>query len=533
MHSTTFRRLGVLAATACLVLTACGGGSDTGSGDNGKGSSAASGGPLIVGTTDKVTTIDPAGAYDLPSWTLIYNVFQNLVSIPAGGNTPEPDAAEKCDFSDPTTYTCTLKDGLKFSDGSDLTSEDVKFSMDRMVKIAEPAGPSSLLASMASVEAPDPKTVTFKLKAPDATFPYALTTGAGAIVPSDKYPADKLQPDSDSVGSGVYKVEKFDKTQQVVLKPNENYAGEHKLSNNQVIVQYYQQESALKTAIENKEVMVAYRSLSPTDVTDIQKNGESKGVKIVFGQGTEINYLVFQVNKAPFDNKAVRQAVAQLVDRDTIAQSIYNGTVDPLYSMVPAGLQSHIDAFKEQYGAPDPAKAKALLDAAGVKTPVEATLWYTPSRYGSTSADLYGELQRELNDSGLFKVDLKSAEYEQYKQQYPAGAYQAYQLGWFPDFPDADNYTSPFYSEGGGFLKNGYTNQKVIDLLAQERASTVAADREKAFEEIQKITAEDAPIVPLWQAKQVAAVRDGVEGVEKTFDPSFTFRFWLVKGTDK
>ena len=96
---------------------------------------------VILGTTDKVVSLDPAGAYDLGSQQLIGNMYQNLLSVPAGGNKPEPDAAESCDFSDPKTYVCKLKPDLKFSSGDPLTSEDVKFSLDRMLKIADPTRP--------------------------------------------------------------------------------------------------------------------------------------------------------------------------------------------------------------------------------------------------------------------------------------------------------------------------------------------------------------------------------------------------------
>ena len=119
---------------------------------------------VILGTTDKVVALDPVGAYDLGSQQLIGNIYQNLLSVPAGGNKPEPDAAESCEFSDTKTYVCKLKPDLKFSSGDPLTSEDVKFSLDRMVKIEDPTGPYTLLGSLDSVEATDPTTVTMKLK---------------------------------------------------------------------------------------------------------------------------------------------------------------------------------------------------------------------------------------------------------------------------------------------------------------------------------------------------------------------------------
>ncbi|NUU23970.1 MAG: ABC transporter substrate-binding protein, partial [Streptomycetaceae bacterium] len=140
--------VGILAATS---LAACGG-------DDKKGSSSRD--TVILGTTDKVGSLDPAAAYDLPSWTITRNTFQKLMRYPEGSTTAVPDAAEKCEFPDPKTYSCTLKPGLTFSDGSPLTGKDVKFSFDRMVKINDPNGPAPLLGSMESVDAID-TTVTF------------------------------------------------------------------------------------------------------------------------------------------------------------------------------------------------------------------------------------------------------------------------------------------------------------------------------------------------------------------------------------
>src|SRR4051794_8596943 len=256
----------------------------------------------IVGTTDPVVSLDPAGAYDLGSQQLIGNIYQNLLAVPAGGNKPEPDAAESCDWSDPKTYVCKLKSGLKFSSGDPLTSEDVKFSLDRQLKIADPSGPSSLLTSLKSVEATDPMTVTFKLKKADATWPFVLTHNVAAIVPSKIYPADKKQPDDKVVGSGPYKLVKYTPNQQAVFAANENYGGEYKAVTPNVIVTYYAEASALKLAVEQGDVDVAYRSLSPTDIEALKAESD-KGVKVVDGAGTEIRYITFNVSKKPTDEK--------------------------------------------------------------------------------------------------------------------------------------------------------------------------------------------------------------------------------------
>jgi peptide/nickel transport system substrate-binding protein len=521
-------RMAVFGCTALLAIGAAACGSSDDNGGDGSTKPAANGGnadTVIFGTTDKVVSLDPVGCYDLGCQQLIGNMYQTLLAVPAGGNKPEPDAAESCDFSDPKTYTCKLRAGLKFSSGDPLTSEDVKFSLDRMLKIEDPTGPYTLLGSLKSVEAPDPTTVTMNLKKADATFPFILTHNVAAIVPDELYPPDAKQPDNKAIGSGPYKLDKYTPNQQAVLSANENYNGPNKAQTPHFIATYFEQPSALKLAIEQGDVDIAYRNLSPTDLEALRGEAD-KGVKVVDGAGTEIRYIVFNVKKKPVNDVAVRQAIAQIVDRDAIAKNVYKDTVKPLYSTVPAAFPGAKESFKDAFGDPDPAKAKQILEDAGVSTPVTLDGWYTPTHYG-IDPDLWNELKRQLEGSGLFKVNLDSTEWDQYKEEYPKGTYYFYGLGWFPDYPDADNYLSPFMRDGGFFV-NGYSNKDVNAALDEEIATDDQEKRQEAFGTVQDAEAKDVPLIPLWEGKQVAAIRDGVEGVEKTFDAAFLFRFWLV-----
>ncbi len=526
-------RFGKLAATALgiaalsLGLSACGDDSDSG-GDGG------SGGTLLSGTTDQPVSYDPAGSYDLPSYNVIFNVYQNLMQVPPGGNKPEPEAAESCDFSDDDgkVYECTLRSGLKFSDGTDLTSEDVKASFERNAEIADPQGASSLYVNLKDIETPDDTTVIFNLKASDATWPFLLTTGGAAIVPAE-YPADKVQPSDEVVGSGRYKVVGYEPGQQTVLEANEEYAGDDPAQVDRVIIQYYDKSSTLKGAVEGGEVDIAYRSLSPTDVDDLQS---ADGVNVVEGPGAEIRYLNFNFDLMAGDDDeqklAIRQAVAQVIDRTSIAENVYNGTADPLYSMVPAALQFHTEAFADEYGEePNLDAATQVLEDAGVDTPVPLEVWWTPTHYGPASGDEYAEIKRQLDESGLFETKLESTEWNQYSEAAFTDKYPQYQLGWFPDYPDADNYTSPFYATDS-FLNLHYENEEMQTLLAEEKASTDDSVRAEAFRKIQEIGAQDAPTIPYIELSQVAIARDGVEGVSDTLDPSYIFRYWLITKSD-
>ncbi len=525
------RRLLALVSAGVLVgsLAACG--SDDGGG--GKGKSSDLGASWILGTTDKVTTLDPAGAYDLGSWTLMYNMYQTLLTIPAGENQPQGDAAESCEYEDPETFTCTLKDGLTFANGNKLTASDVKFSLERNISIADPNGAAGLLGSLmnkdggvdpSAIEAPDETTLRFNLNKPDTTFQFVLTTNAAAIVDEDVFPGDSLASNSEAVGSGPFSMEQYKDGQQAVLVANPEYDGPREAQSERVFVSYFQQPSALKLAVENGEIDVAWRSLSSTDITDLEG---SDAVEVIKGEGSEIRYFVWQLDTPVGKEKATRQAVAELIDREAIAENAYAGTVDPLYSLVPPGFAGQVDAFQEKYGENSVEKAKKILSDAGVQTPVDLTLGYTPSHYGPSAVDEANELKRQLDDSGLFNVSVENAEWTQYQNLYKEGAYDLFQLGWFPDFLDADNYLAPFLVDGG-FYANNYQSDRVNELVAAEQAATDPAEREKILVELQQIVATDVPVVPSWVGQNVAVAGPGMNGVEGTLGPAFIFRLWEV-----
>src|SRR3954471_12593640 len=534
-----------LAATAgitmtALALTACGGG-DSGGSDSGGGDS------LTIGTTDQVTTLDPAGSYDNGSFTVMNQVYPFLMNTAPGSPDVQPDIAASADFTSPTDYTVTLKPGLKFANGHDLTSSDVKFSFDRILAINDENGPASLLANLGSVDAPDPTTVVFHLKtANDQTFAQALSTNAGPIVDEEVFSPTALTPDEDIVAgkafAGPYSITNYKKNDLVSYQANADYQGllgAPKTAN--VNVKYYADASNLKLDVQQGNIDVAFRSLTATDIDDLR--GDDK-VKVVDGPGGEIRYIVFNFNTMPFGATtpeadpakalAVRQAVADMIDRKEIADQVYKGTYTPLYSFVPDGLTGATQPLKELYGdgngGPDADKAAQRLQAAGVQTPVELNLQWNPDHYGPSSGDEYALIKDQLEKNGLFKVNLQSTEYVQYVKDRTADVYPEYQLGWFPDYPDADNYLTPFFRTEN-FLGNHYSNPQVDSLITQQVGTADPAARQALIEQIQQLEAQDLSTVPYLQGSQVAVTGKDVDGAQDTLDASFKFRYGaLSKG---
>jgi peptide/nickel transport system substrate-binding protein len=166
------------------------------------------------------------------------------------------------------------------------------------------------------------------------------------------------------------------------------------------------------------------------------------------------------------------------------------------------------------------------MQRAGVQMPLAIDVWYTPTRYGAASADEYAEIKRSFERGGVFRVTLKTSEWAQYSGVLGT-QYNAFQLGWFPDYPDPENYVLSFYQKGN-FSENGYSNPRMTRLLTQEQAARTTAQRVRIIRQIQLLAAQDVPIIPYWQGNMIAPARTNVRGVPTTLDAAFIMRYWKL-----
>ncbi|BCM71613.1 MULTISPECIES: ABC transporter substrate-binding protein [Streptomyces] len=485
-------------------------------------------GPIVVGTTSAPSTLDPAGAWD-GSWELYRNIFQTLLAYPNGATTPQPDAAESCSFTDSTsrTYRCKLRAGLKFADGDPLTAEAVRYSIDRIRAIDAPGGPAGLLGSLDRVRTSGDREIVFHLNQPDATFPFVLATPAMSIVDPDDYPRGSLREDSSVHGSGPYELESYEEGDKAVLVRNDTYQGFAEPKNDAVTIRYFKDSAGMVKALKDRQIDVTYRGLAADDILALQEHDDEE-LQLVDGTGTDISYLVFNPKDPWARQPAVRKAVAQIVDRGAIAHKVYKDTVDPLYSMVPKGLTGHATGFFDDYGDPSVPKARKILSDAGITRPVPLTLWYTTDRYGSETALMFRELKRQLEDSGLFTITLKSRPWKSYVVGYQKGEYPVFGRGWFPDFPDADNFIAPFVGEHNA-LGTPYPAKEITDrLLPHARAESDRARTVKDLEAAQQIMVDDARLLPLWQGRQFVAASVDISGGEQALDPSTIMMMWML-----
>ncbi|WP_328745816.1 ABC transporter substrate-binding protein [Streptomyces sp. NBC_00285] len=514
------------------VLAACGG-TDSGSG----GSDA-----IGVGTTDRFTAtkdapapLDPAYAYDVGTWNVLRQTVQTLMIQPKGDGDPVPEAAQSCGFSDSGNerYVCTLRDGLKFSNGDAITAADVKYSIDRALALKADSGVFALLSTIDTVETKGERQVIFHLKTADATFPYKLSTPVAGIVNPDDYAKGKLRDGFDIDGSGPYTMKadvKNDELVNAVFTKNPNYKGSLKVNNDKVELRSFADADAMGTALTKGDIDLITRTMSPAQIQKL--SNESGGdVDLVEMAGLEIRYLAFNTDAPSVKSRAVRQAMAQLINRGELVSKVYGTQAQPLFSLVPATITGHVNAFFNKYGDPSLTKAKFLLTQAGITTPVKMTLHYTTDHYGSGTKEEFEDLQKQLNGSGLFEVSIKGAPWATFRPAEKKGDYDVYGMGWFPDFPDADNYLAPFLDKDN-FLGSPYDNPKIRNSLipdSRREADRIAASG--SLTEIQDIVANDVPVLPLWQGNQYVAARDDVTGTAYALNSSSTLQLWeLGKG---
>jgi len=500
---------------------------------------------IVIGTTDSVqTTIDPADAYDYFGINIIQNVGAGLVDYRPGTTSIVPALATDWSVSkDGLTWTFNLRQGVKFPDGTPFDANAMKYAMDREFKIDEPEGAFAGVGYDTIINktvVTGPYQVQFVLNTPFSAF-------LAIVAFTPMYPVNpKLAPmnaivnytantaNANPTGLGPYLLKSWVRTAgkdvEIDLTANPNYwnasSGYPKTKN--IIIKFYSDSTTLNLAMQSGAIDIAYRQLAPPDIKSYQSN---TNFKVWLGPGQFIQYLVFNEKQAPFDKVAVRQALAAAIDRSLITNTVFLGQAVPLYSMIPAGMSYHTDAFKTAYGDADMAKAQSLLQSAGYSSsnPLKFTLTYPTGHYQSTDG-IASAIKQSLEKTGMIQVSLSSEPWPNYKASTSADQLQAYIYGWYPDYVDPFDYTYPFLPpDGVGFLHTHYLSADMTQLLKTAAATTDPSTFPQTYARVQDLIAKDVPMVPLFQGTTIAVSNLKVGGI--VLDPTAIFRYYLLTET--
>lgn len=477
---------------------------------------------LIVAVSSDVQNLDPTlSSADVATQELLTNVYDWLIDYKVSGSIAEPNkfvGALAQSFSwnkNRTVVTFRLRPGLKFANGDPLDASAVKFTYDR---IFDQKGVTAALTGMAAVSGKDaitvvnPLTVRFRLtKANNLLFGNMAQFGHSILNPkvvkprqsaSDPFADNWLKSNVDGTAQGPFVLQSWQRGSQWVLARNPNYYGQ-KPKVDRVIFKIIPDASSRLALLKRGAVDIAY-DLPLKDLKALQSDPK---IKVVRYPSRFVVFLGMNSKVKPFNNVKVRQAISYAIPYQTIIQQVLQGFGRQLTSPIPYGTPTHTDKYF-QY-KPNPAKAKALLKAAGYPNGFSTTLYVASGVQEGTETAVW--VQQSLAQIGV-KVQIR---------QLPGAAFTSRLQKRNLPFFFFNNWISinndPFYHLYWLFRSDccNYTNygnasvQKQIDanlLSSNPKARAAAALR------IQKQIVSDAPWVFLYQPDFVLAMRSNVKG---------------------
>ena len=515
------RKALALLLIACLMVTmlaACG----SGGGSNSGGSETPSETP-----TDNILKV----AFDFSSFETIdvqkttYNqIFQinDCICETLYGKDPETlesypllveDFPEVSD--DGLVYTFKLKEGIKFHDGTDLTTEDVIYTFERFFA-PETLCPMTWLVDMiqgaaeymagtadtiTGLEAKDDYTFSMTLN-----FPYSPMIATLAASPLSIFSKDACEAAGDGwgitsyVGTGPYKFESFESGSKIVLKKNEEYHGGAKSVDEIDFLSMDIKTALLEFEAGTIDVCDLSTELAEDYLAD-ETYKNNVGYQDYFGVFT----MILNQSVEPFNDPKVREAFTLAIDREAIAEDYFGGSVSPAYTFLPPGISGHDDSYVIKR---DVEKAKQLLADAGYADGLTITVPI------AAESDVLTIIKEQVAEAGI-TLDIQLADAATVSDMRTNGKIPCWILQWYADYNDADEFLyGIFHSSTSTYFSTGFVNEEFDKQLAHCRSITDATEKEAAYKALDKVVSQEQICnAPLYYPGSYYMISDRVSGV--------------------
>ncbi len=460
--------------------------------------------------------LDPRVGLDASSERIASLIFSSLVRRDES-SAIIPDLAERWDIPDSTTYVFHLRRDVRFHDGRPLTARDVVYTfrsiLDRSVET--PKLGTYLLVE--EIEPVDEYTVRFSLKEPFAPFLWNLTSGAIGIVPEGADSAFAQHP----IGSGPFVFGHYRQDEEVMLHASPDYYGEKPRIE---AVRFKIVPEAIVRALELRKgtVDIALNVLPPDMVEAL---GEEPELAVINEEGTNYQYLAFNLEDPLFSDLNVRRAIAHAVDRESIIRNLLRNQARRADSVLPPGNWAYFDRV-ERYDY-DPERARALLKDAGHE---DLSFTYRTST-DETGLLVAAILQQQLKDVGI-NMEIRSNEFATFFADVLAGNFQMYSLRWIGGNNDPDIFNSIFHSEmvpPDGRNRGRYSNPDIDTWVEFARREVDQVRRKEYYSSVQQTIARDLPYVSLWYPNTVCVYNTRIQGMSlsPTGDYEFLNKIWV------
>ena len=516
--------------TLSIFLAACNSDEGTSSNNNDSNNNdSKSGGDLIIAELSDAQSLDPHGANDVPSSNVTINIYETLVTRDSDANLA-PSLAESWEQIDELTWEFKLKKGVIFHDSEPFTAEAVKKTFDRILDKKVASSRAFLYAMVTEVKVIDDYTVQFITEYPFSPLLAHLTHTGGAIISPKAIDEDYAAMAADStlaagsvlgtnpVGTGPFKFVSWTPGTEIKLERFDKYSGGGEPAKVDSVTFKVIPESAVRIA----ELESGYTHIAGTiEPGQVSKVNDTEGISVIETAASSVTYVGFNMQKEPFNNKLVRQAISKAIDRKQLIDGIYEGYGIEAISLIAPGIFGYTDDLPSmEYNIEE---AKALLKEAGYADGFSTTIWTNDNPARQNIAIVLQEELKKLNINAKIEV----LEWGAYLEKTAAGEHDMFILGWSNATLDADNgiYALVHSSQHGtAGNRSFYTNEQLDDLLLKGRQEADETARAAIYKEALQIIADDAPVANVLHQYLLTGVSDKISGMEVGTDSLYRLR---------
>jgi len=511
----------VFAASALtLGVAACG---DSGS-DNAKGGDGKSKGGdnyVMANGSEPQNPLVPANTNETGGGRIVDEIYSGLVYYDAEGHTHN-DMAKSIDLEGDKTYKVTLKDDVKWSDGSAVKAEDFVKAWNYAVKESlisasffEPIlGYKEGAESMEGLKVVDDKTFTIELAQPEAEFPTQL--GYSAFYPMHPSAYDDIAKYGENpISNGPYKLEKWNHNQDATIVPNGEYNGDRKAKNDGVTFVFYAQQTASYSDLlaGNLDVLDAVPDSAFSTFRD------ELGDRAVNQPAAVFQSFTIPENLPHFsgeEGNLRRQAISRAIDRKQITDTIFQGTRTPASDFTSPVIPGHSDSLKGEdvlnYNAEE---AKRLWAQADAISPYSGKFTISYNADGGHQAWVDAVTNSIRNTLGIDAEGNAYPDFKSLRDDIKNRRMQgAFRTGWQGDFPTLGNFLTPLYTTKASSNDGDYTNPQFDALLKEAAGASTPEQATPKYNEAQEILLKELPAIPLWYANVTGGSSDKVENVK-------------------
>ncbi|SNB74309.1 peptide/nickel transport system substrate-binding protein [Arboricoccus pini] len=481
------------------------------------------GGVMTFGRYADSLFLDPASTeVNVDIW-ILSNLYDTLILPSDDGKGLQPGLATSWSFSgDNKTLTLKLRDGIKFSDGSPITSADAKWSLDR-TRNPDTGAWASLYESIDSIAAPDPSTVVINLKHPDPALLPVLTAFASAVMPSKLIEAtagatlaDKVKAFAEHpVGSGPFKLQSWKHDAEMKLVPNPYYwrmgeDGKPLPYLDGVTFEVIPDDATRILRLKSGELDAS--EFIPYARVEELKNDSSLNMELF--PSTRIEYVALNVRPEldgkpnPLANPKLREALNYATDKDAIVGIVTHGVGTPMTSFMSTATPLHV-GDKPLYPV-DVDKAKQIMHEAGLDKGVKVTLMTLAGN--EDEVGIATALQQMWKEIGV-DLEIQQIDNATRTAAYRAGTFPSRLSLWTDDIADPSEITSwALYYPAVQSFHTGWKNDKAVEIFQASQKEMDPAKRQEEYKQLQEIFNSEGPTVPLYETPYPVALAKRVQG---------------------